>query len=199
QLDKARQAFSTVTQDDEAGDFARRLALINTVAPDAHGNRIVGTCQLPQDTRLRDSVIINSTIDSLGDVRGAVIVDSDLGHLDAAPGAVAVACHAANLSLGAESFAFRSIALDKPLALNARTVHTSIPKDPTHVDTGLEDYRFSLDADPGAKPTYDTPQSDNPASFATLFARMRQRDVSPDAIEASLDARYPRKLPLPDR
>lgn len=186
QLAKARQAFSAVSEPGEAGDFARRLAAIDAVVPDAWGNRIVGDCQLPQDGSVRKSVLIDTRIAGTAQLEGAVLVRCELGSVDAAPGAVGYGCTVGALRLAPRSFAFQSVA--RELALADDEVHTSLPLDPADCERGLEDYRFDAKADPGKGAAYEAPVQDNPLSFAELFVRMRQRAVLPEQIEAAIEA-----------
>lgn len=188
QLAKARQAFSAVALAGETGDFARRLAAIDAIVPDAWGNRLVGSSRAPADGSVRSSVLIDTRIVGGAQLDGAVLVQCELGTVSAATGAVGYGCTAGSLQLAERAFAFQS--LGRELVVAADEVHTSVPVDPADLSRGLEDYRFDANADPGKGEAYAVALSTNPASFADLFARMRQRAVRPEAVERAIDEQY---------
>lgn len=188
QLAKARQAFSAVALAGETGDFARRLAAIDGVSPDAWGNRLVGSSKAPTDGSVRNSVLIDTRIVGAARLEGAVLVQCELGTVSAAEGSVAYGCTAGSLQLAARAFAFQS--LGKELALATDEVHTSVPVDPADLSQGLQDYRFDANADPGKGEAYAVAFATNPASFADLFARMRQRAIRPEAVEQAIDEQH---------
>lgn len=180
QLGKARAVWAALAQPGEAGDFARTLAGLDGVRPDAHGNLLVGVSAVPGDGSVRDCVVIDSLIDR-GLAQGAVIVRSSLGVAGLEPGAVAIDCHVDALRLGRDSFAFGSIG--EYLRVPAEHAHTSIVDDPRSTVPKLESWFADMRVDLGAAKFHDQPRWGNPSSFAKKFTQMRQREVEPDVIE----------------
>ena len=187
QLAKARHALWIVAAATREGDFARRLAAIDDVAPDSLGNRIVGNTVLHSACRLRNSVVIDSRIHGKAEMEGAVVVASELGDVVARRGGVAFGCTVGDLDLGEKSFAFRSV--QHGLKVPAHHVHTSIPVDPGDLSRGLQSWFADARQDPGQRRNYHGPQLGNPDSFAAKFQQMRQRRVPLDEIERDIDAR----------
>src|SRR5690606_1377601 len=75
QLGKARDVWAALAQPGDAGEFARLLAGLEGVTPDAYGNLLVGNSAVPSDGSVRGCVIIDSLIDR-GRAESAVIVRS---------------------------------------------------------------------------------------------------------------------------
>jgi hypothetical protein len=186
QLDKARAVFAALAQPGAAADFARRLAGLDAVAPDAWGNRVAGRSTLPADGSVRDSVVVDSFIGAGSQVRGAVVIDSELGQACLGPGSVVLRSTLGRLEAGRDCLAFASIR--RELSLPDGRVHTSIPADPREPTRGLEDWCADSRVDPGSGENYTRPCLENPASFEAKFAQMRQRERGPDALEAQIEA-----------
>lgn len=185
QLDKARAVWAALAQSGEAGEFARLLAGLEGVTPDAHGNLLVGASAVPSDGSVRDCVVIDSLIDR-GLARGAVIVRSSLGVAGMEEGAVAIDCRVDALRLGRGSFAFGSIG--EYLRVPDEHAHTSIIDDPRAEAPKLESWFADLRVDLGAAIFHEQPRWGNPSSFAKKFEQMRQREVAPEVIDAKLAA-----------
>ncbi|EDM80492.1 hypothetical protein PPSIR1_41814 [Plesiocystis pacifica SIR-1] len=185
QVAKARDAYLALRDD----PFAQALAALDFGQPDRWGNRAVGDCELPQDGSVRDCLIVDSALGS-GQAEGAVIVGSRLDHFAIAAGSVVLDARVRGLRLDAGAFAFRS--RGDYLRVPAEHVHTSIPRDPLAVvdaeTVELDSWFADMRVNPGAAEFYDEPRWGNPGSFAEKFAQVRQREVSPAAIEARLRA-----------
>jgi hypothetical protein len=181
QLGKARDVWATLAQPGDAGEFARQLAGLDGITPDAWGNVIVGASAVPSDGSVRGCVVIDSLIDR-GRAEGAVIVRSSLGIAGFEPGAVAIDCHVDALRLGRNSFAFGSIG--DYLRVPDEHAHTSIVDDPRATVPKIESWFADMRVDLGNAKFHEQPRWGNPTSFAKKFAQMRQRDVDPAVIDA---------------
>ncbi|PRQ09204.1 hypothetical protein [Enhygromyxa salina] len=185
QLSKARAVWSALAVQGEQGDFARELAGFGGLAPDRHGNYLVGDSQVPDDGSVRGCVVIDSVI-GRGRAHAAVLLGSRLGVAGLEPGSVAIECHVNALRLGRDSLAFGSI--DDYLRLPAEHAHTSIVADPKATPLQLESWFADMREDPGAADNYTTPRYGNPTSFAAKFEQMRQREVEPAELEARIES-----------
>jgi hypothetical protein len=181
QLGKAREVWSALAQQGEAGEFARMLAGLEGIVPDEHGNLLVGESAVPSDGSVRGCVVIDSLIDR-GRAEAAVIVRSSLGIAGLEPGAVAIDCRVDALRLGRNSLAFGSIG--DYLRVPDEHAHTSILDDPRATTPRLESWIADMRVDLGASKFYEQPRWGNPSSFAKKFAQMRQREVAPEKIDA---------------
>lgn len=182
QLARARVAWAKLAADD--GDFARRLAGLAAVEPDAHGNLILGDAsRVPADGSVRDCVIIDAVIER-GAAEGAVVFRSSLGLAGLERGAVAIDCHVDALRMEADSLAFGSIG--RLLRVPAHFVHTSIVADPRASELSVDSWLADSRVDVSAPEYYAEPRWGNPTSFAAKFEQMRQREVSPVALEAAI-------------
>jgi hypothetical protein len=188
QLAKARQALWAVAAPTMEGDFARCLAAIDHVAPDRFGNRIVGDSSLPNDSHVRNSVIIDTKIHGKADMDGAVMVASDFGNVVVRNGGVAVGCTVGDLDLGKDGFAFMSV--QQNLKVPEYHVCTSIPLDPVDLTRGQQNWFADIRKDLSRGTNYTEPQPENPDSFEAKFQQMRQRQVPPDEIEREIDVRF---------
>lgn len=188
QLANVRRALWAVASPTEEGDFARSLAAIDHVKPDLFGNLIVGNSAISNDSHVRNSVLIDTTISGKANVDGAVLVRSDLGDALVRNGSVAVDCTVNDLDLGNEGLAFMSI--EKELKVPSHFVHTSIPVDPTDLSLGKKSWLFDGRQDPSRGRSYFEPQYSNPDSFAKKFLQMRQRRVLPSEVERGIDGRF---------
>ncbi|MBX7080475.1 MAG: hypothetical protein K1X88_14855 [Nannocystaceae bacterium] len=184
QLSRAREAFAALARPDDGGEFARRLAAIETVVPDRFGNRVVGDSVVPDDGRVRDSVIIDTWLVDTVTVVGAVVIDSELGAARLDPGAVVVDTTAAAIHGSTDSLVIA--ACGEVLGVAAAHVLTTIVDDPLAADPVPQPWRFDMREDPGAAANYRSPVGDNPASFADKFAQMRQRQRPPAAVERAV-------------
>lgn len=188
QLDKARQSFAALADPAESGELARRLAAIDAIVPDRFGNRVVGAhAKVPDDGSVTDSVIVDAWIGAATKVDRAVVIGSQLGRAALAPGSVVVDSTIAELDVRHDALVMMAIA--PSLHAEASSVHTTIPGE----HGALEQWCFDMREDPGAREHYQFCVAPNPSSFAECAARMRQRSVSPDAIERMLlvDHRVP--------
>ncbi len=168
QLDKARAVWSALRED----GFARELAGLAGIAPDAHGNLLVGDAAIPSDGSVRDSVIIDAIIER-GRVAGAVVVRSRLGLAALEPGAVVIDCAVTALRMGNDSFAFGSHG--DYLRIPRDYVHTSIPADPGAQNPNYESWFADARANVGAAENYEQPRYGNPTSFAAKARQVRGR------------------------
>lgn len=195
QLDKARRSLLEVTARGEDGRFARRLAALDDLEPDAHGNIATGESLYPLDGSVRNSVLIDAEIHGSASIDGAVIVGSQLGEARVGAGTVILQSTVLELDAGAESLVFRAFA--ETLALGPREVVTYIPVDPADLSRGVEAWRADTTVDVGSADLYAKPCFGNPASFAEKFAQMRGRSVGPVEVERALEARF--RAPLQER
>lgn len=195
QLSKAREVFHDVNKDDLEGQFARELAGLQDVEKDEFGNTVVGKCYYKKDGSVRNSVLINTRIYGKANINNAVIVDSDLGNVSIGSGSVVYQSTVENLDMAMYAFSFRSIGEDVTIPENG--VHTSMPEDPADASQGMEDWRVLATENPGSDNNYKNPIHDNPRSFEAQLAKMRQRGVMPDDIEA--DIAETQRRPLIDK
>lgn len=192
QARKARDVYAILTAPGPEGAFARSLAGI-TDGPDRHGNWTAGDVQIPDDGRVRDSVILDSRVEgSAVEIEGAVVARSQLGDAVLAPGSVSVDARATSLILEAGAFAYASVAVGGAvggfLRVPAQFVHTSIPADPRDPAGGLESWFADLRVDLGAEAHYAQPRWGNPTSLAAKFEQVRQRELSPAEVDAWIRA-----------
>ncbi|MBW2731085.1 MAG: hypothetical protein JRH20_01760 [Deltaproteobacteria bacterium] len=187
QLAKARDGYLQLLDVGPEGSFARQLAAVAESTRDPQGNLVIGECRVPMDGSVRDSLIIESVIEGTAQIEGSVIVDSRLQGVQATR-AVAFECTCHDLALDQGAFAFRAVG--DAIKVAAEHVLTTLPVDPTDLEQGLEHLIWDSRKDPGTPEAYEEAHAPNRLSFAEKFAQMRQREVTPDAIEAAIDARY---------
>ncbi|MDP8258043.1 MAG: hypothetical protein P9L90_01275, partial [Candidatus Aadella gelida] len=193
QLDAARKAFYNVNKDDYDGEFARMLAGIEDVNPDEFGNRVIGDCVYPKDGSVKNSTLINTKIYGSADISDAVLVDSDLRNVMVGAGSVVYNSTVIDLTVGENAFSFMSVG--NKIDVQERSVHTSMPKDISDISKGLDNWRAPTLDDKGNSinigkgELYNEPQFGNPMSFNEMREIMRQREVSPQAIESEIDAK----------
>lgn len=181
QLSRARDAFCSLLDPGLDGELSRELMGLRDAARDRHGNLVVGVSEVPKDGRVRDCVVVDSVLGQGVVGSGAVIVESFIGEGQLGKGSLALRSHVKRLSLAQGAFCFESAC--ETLAVEPNTVHTSIPVDPSAQTLCLESFRADMGVDPGSGATYNEPAFGNPASFAALFDRMRQRDTRTEALE----------------
>lgn len=178
QLDRARAAWAALHEvnlpaaasDDAA--FARLLAAIDQVEPDEFGNYLVGEVRIPRDGSVRDSVVIDSSIER-GDVEGAVLRNSTLGLASIERGAVVLDCQVKALRMGKVTLALGS--RGEYLRVPDYHVHTSIAADPQAEPPVYETWFADTRDNPGAPDNYEQPRYGNPTSFAAKAEQLRQR------------------------
>lgn len=195
QLKKAREALYQVALNTPKGLLARELAAIDDIYPDEFGNLVVGDCVYPKDGSVRNSVLIDTKLYGDVKVNGAVIVESDIGNANIAPGAVAAQVTALSLTMGKDSFAYKSVV--DVLDLKAEWAHTSMPRDPQNPAAGIESWLADMSKDVGSAEYYQKPQFGNPRSFAEQQDVMRQRKVAPQAIEKAISENF--RQPMVER
>jgi hypothetical protein len=183
QLGKAREVWANLVDESELGVFARSLAGLDGIEPDAHGNLLIGESSVPDDGSVRGCVIIDSTI-RRGSAERAVVVRSSLGIAGLEPGAVALNCRVDAMRMGAESLAFGSIG--EYLRVPSQFVHTSVIDDPRTPTPRLDSYFADMRADIGSSEVQGTPMWGNPTSFSLKFEQMRQREVELGLIEGRI-------------
>lgn len=177
QLAKARDSVSVVNdRESPNGDFARRLAMIDDVAPDEFGNIVVGNSQYPKDGSVKNSVIIDSLI-TRGAIDGAVIVNSQLGVAQIRAGSVVFDSTVGNLTMGSKSYAHGVMAgMDEPIVIDPNYVQTTIPKNPSASVPVFEQWRADMAVDVGKEVNYNQAKFGNPESFNAKAKTMRARD-----------------------
>ncbi|MBK8575783.1 MAG: mannose-6-phosphate isomerase, class I [Elusimicrobia bacterium] len=195
QLAKARDSVSVVNdRESPNGDFARRLAMIDDVQPDQWGNIVVGNSQYPKDGTVRNSVIIDSVIHAAVRVEGAVLVNSQVGKATIAVGAVVFDSTVAELTMGPKSYAHGVLAgVGEPISVQENYTQTSIPKDPSRLDQGFEQWKADMAVDVGKDENYLSAKFDNPNSFAEKAKQMRGREVSVADAQGAI-AQYRKSL-----
>lgn len=186
QLGPARRAFARLADLDAEGEFARRLAALDDIVPDRHGNR-VRNATIPDDGSVTGSVVVDSVIGAVGPagIHGAVVLDSQLAHASLGPGAVVVDSTVAELEAGRDAWLFRAVA--EQLGVPAHGIHTTMPADPCVPDCDAEQWAFDGREDPSAAEHWTSTRDGNPASFRDKAVQMRQRERSAEAIEAELE------------
>ena len=175
QLRRAREAWAILAgpaQVESAG-FARWLAAMDGVAPDAFGNYLVGDVRIPSDGSVRDSVVIDSSV-GRGDIEGAVLRNSKLGLANLERGAVALDCEVAALRMGKDTLALGSVG--EYLRVPDHHVHTSIAADPQAEPPVIESWFADARDNPGERENYEQPRYGNPTSFAAKFEQVRRRE-----------------------
>jgi hypothetical protein len=192
QLAAARRSLLEVTRPGEEGAFARRLAGLDAVQPDAHGNLVAGESRVPGDGSVCDSVILDSVVEGPALVRGAVIVRSEIGRARVGPGSVVLESTVGRLDAAPRAFAFRAVAADASVPEDG--VLTHIPADPAEPARGLESWRADAREDIGRAALQERPAFGNPASFAAKFAQMRCRDVRPAVVEEAINQQFRRPI-----
>jgi hypothetical protein len=182
QLGSAHLAYARLADADADGEFARRLAAIAHVVPDAYGNRVLDA-RIPNDGRVRGAVVVGSWIGDDATVRGAVVIDSDLDRVVLERGAVVVDSSIDGLHVAADGWVFGAVGDHVEVAPGH--VHTSIVADPLVGGelARFEAWSFDRALDPSAGDAWTHPVPPNPASFAAKAAQMRQR-VRPSAALA---------------
>lgn len=185
QLAKARAALWEVNAATDDGEFARCLAGLEDAVVDRFGNRLIGDTLVPDDGCVRNSVIIDSTLHGSADIDGGVIVGCQFAKARIAPGAVAYGCTVGDFEVGAQGFAFKSIA--RRLRVPAFHAHTSIPADPVELPLGLQDWFADMRLDVGSGATFTQAQFGNSDSFAAKLAQMRRQRVAPKQLEPAID------------
>jgi len=190
QLARAREAFAQLGSRGDDGEFVRRLAAIDEVVPDVHGNRIVagtapGAGMVPRDGRVRDSVVIESAMKCARSER-VVLWRSQVGDGELAPGTVVVDSTCASLQTGTDAFVLGAV-LPEPTRVEPDEVLTTLPRDPAADPLVLEAWRVDARIDPGAPAHYLGPIAGNPTSFAEKFAQMRQRTCPIARVERNIE------------
>lgn len=175
QLSKARASLYQVAEKTAGGAFARKLASLENVTPDAFGNLVSGECTYPKDGSVRNSVLIDSNIYGRADINGAVIVNSDIGNAKVERGSVIFGSTALDITMGEKAFSFNSVT-DGKLEIKANWMHTSMLKDLNDPAEGMEDWRADMTKDVGSPENYKNPKFGNPRSFEEQQEKMRKRD-----------------------
>lgn len=191
QLSSAHLAFARLAEPDAEGEFARRLAAIEHVVPDAYGNRVLDA-RIPDDGRVRDSVVVGSWIGDDAMIRASVIIDSDLDRAVLERGTVVIDSSIDSLHVSAGGWVFGAVG--DHVVVGPGHVHTTIVADPLHGSeqggepARFESWSFDRALDPSAGELWTHPVAPNPTSFASKAAQMRQRVRPPAALDADFAA-----------
>ena len=164
--------YSSLRRDTPQGAVARLLAGLPEVA-DADGNRLGGSNHLGPHVRVRNSVLIDVSIDS-GDIVDSVLIGTRAGHVRAVE-AFDVLSAAPHLDLAARAGTYRVVTnrAERVEEGHRRTV-VFFPEGPVRLDvheaTDLRD----------RPATYEVPVLDNAMSFQEAHQRILKAD--PEAV-----------------
>ena len=168
--------YASVRSEGATGEISRALAGLDDVHPDANGNRLVGSTHLGPDVRVRNSVLIDVSVET-GQLDGVVLLGTQAGRLIASD-AFDVLSTVADLTLAPRAGSYRVVS-STPVRAEAGERVTSVFLDEAneplllrvHEQTDLRDRAT----------TYDKPVLGNAVAFREAHERVLAAD--PSALE----------------